>query len=83
MLTKEECKKIISKLGFKFGVSPRLIVTRLLSDEDKEDMTKGFVPIASLEKSVEVWKLYGMPNYANGETEPYEIKLFDDKYELN
>ena len=66
MPTAEECKKILSSLGFKLGVSPRLISVRLLSAQDKEDMINGLVPITSLEKAVEVWRDTGMRNYADG-----------------
>jgi hypothetical protein len=69
LLTKEECKKILSRLGFKLGVSPRLISERLLSDQDKIDMLDGNFEISSLEASVEVWRDNGMPDYAHGMTE--------------
>jgi hypothetical protein len=72
MPTADECKKIISKLGFKLGVSPNLIATRLLSDDDKGDMMEGNTEISSLEAAVEVWRDNGMPNYAFGRTETYE-----------
>lgn len=80
-LTKEECKKIISRLGFKFGVAPRLIAGRLLSDQDKIDMMEGNIPIASLEASVEVWRDNGMPDYAHGNLETYEDEKKRLKYE--
>jgi hypothetical protein len=72
MPTADECKKIISKLGFKLEVSPNLIATRLLSDDDKGDMMEGNLEISSLEAAVEVWRDNGMPNYASGRTETYE-----------
>lgn len=71
VLTKDECKKLLSKLGFKLGVSPSHIATRLLDDNDKRDILEGLVNIASLKKAVEVWRDRGMCDYAHGKTEPY------------
>lgn len=61
--TKDECKKILFQLGIKFGVSPRLISERLLSDLDKEDMLLGEISIASLEANIELWKASGMQDF--------------------
>lgn len=71
MPTAEECKKTIFNLGIKFGVSPKLIATRLLSKEDKDDMLRGNLPIESLECAVKMWVDAGLPDYANGFTEPF------------
>lgn len=73
--TKEECKKIISSLGFKLGVSPNLIATRLLSEEDKLDMLAGDLPIVALECHIGVWMDNGMPDYAHGKTDIYKPAL--------
>ncbi len=70
MPTREECKRILSKLGFKFGVSPALIATRLLSEDDKNDMVNGELPLETLECAIQVWMKYGMPDYAHGLTDP-------------
>ena len=70
MPTKEECQKIISKMGWLCGCSPRLIATRLLSEEDKQDMLSGELPIETLECAVKVWMSNGMPDYAHGLTNP-------------
>lgn len=70
LLTKEECKKIISRVGFELGVSPKLIITRLLSDEDKNDMVVGFLKIEALKLNISVWMGNGMPDYAHGKTVP-------------
>lgn len=67
--------------GIKLGVSPRLISERLLSDLDKNDILSGLVPIASLEKAVEVWRDSGMPNYALGLTVSYAAENKRLKYE--
>lgn len=75
MPTREECKKILSKLGFKLGVSPALIATRLLSEDDKQDMVNGDVPMEALECAVKVWMENGMPDYAHGLTDPMKKTL--------
>lgn len=71
-LDKAQCKKILFNLGIKFGVSPRLISERMLSDQDKDDMIEGVLTIEALEAFTEVWKASGMPDYANGRGIPYE-----------
>jgi hypothetical protein len=53
-MTTDECKKLLSKIGFKYGVSPKLIATRLLDDQDKVNMMTGDLKISSLEASVEL-----------------------------
>lgn len=70
MLTVEECRKMIFNVGLKFGVSPKLISTMLLSKEDKDDMLHNELPIETLECAVRCWMDAGMPDYANGKTEP-------------
>lgn len=60
------CKEIIKTLAKKCNVDPKLIVTRLMSEEDKEDMRNGLLPIDSLELHVRVWIEKGMPDYAHG-----------------
>lgn len=72
MRTKDECKKILSKLGFKLGVSPKLIATRLLSEEDKADMLNGNLDLNSLESHIKIWIANRMPNYACGTCETYK-----------
>ena len=70
MQTREQCQKIIFNIGLKFGVSPKLIATRLLSEEDKQDMLYGDLPIEALECAVKRWMDAEMPDYAHGVTEP-------------
>lgn len=65
LLTKKECKKILSSLGFKYGVSPKLLATRLLNDRDKGDMMRGDLTIESLECHIRVWMRYGMTDYSD------------------
>ena len=64
--TVEECKRMLFKLGLKYGVSPKLISERLLSKDDKEDMLQGLVSFETLDCFVKAWKEYGMCNYADG-----------------
>jgi len=65
-LTTEDCKRILFKVGIKFGVSPKLISERLLDAQDKCDMLNGEVPIEYLEVAVQAWKDAGMPDYSKG-----------------
>ena len=69
-LTKEDCKRILFKVGIKFGVSPKLISERLLDAQDKCDMLNGEIPVEMLEVAVKAWMDAGQPDYANGLTEP-------------
>jgi hypothetical protein len=62
-MTKKECQTMIFNAGIKLGVSPRLISTRLLSPEDKEDMMKGSISIVDLEAAIAVWRDNGMLDY--------------------
>lgn len=71
MKNSDECKKIIFNIGIKYGVSPRLISIRLLSKEDKDDMLMVNLPMESLDCAVKMWIDAGLPDYANGFTEPY------------
>jgi hypothetical protein len=68
MLTKEDCKRILFKVGLKFGVSPKLISERLLDAQDKCDMLNGKVPIECLEVATQTWMDAGQPDYAHGLT---------------
>lgn len=65
-LTKQQCQKKLFNIAIKLGVSPKLIATRLLSDEDKADMLNGLINDETLVTAVEVWKEAGMPDYAKG-----------------
>ena len=59
-----DCKRMLSKLGFKYGVSPRLIALKLLSDEDKDDMRNDRLPEDALDCAVRIWVEQGMFDYA-------------------
>lgn len=69
--TVEECKTILVKLAIKYGVPPRLISERLLSDADKKDMLDGELTLDCLDWHVKTWKEYGMCNYADGTGKRY------------
>jgi hypothetical protein len=71
-LTKEQCQKKLFHLGVKLGVSPKLISTRLLSIDDKNDMLNGLLPDETLFVAVKCWMEAGMPNYAIGSYERYK-----------
>ena len=61
-LSDNKCKQIVRELAVKHEVDPRLITTRLLSAEDKNDMRNGDLPIEALDKFIEVWVWMGMPD---------------------
>ena len=71
MPTRLECQRTLSKLGVKRGVSPNLIATRLLSDDDKADMMDGNLPDHVLELAIRLWMDAKQPDYAHGDTRPY------------
>lgn len=73
-LTKEDCKRILFKVGIKFGVSPKLISERLLDAQDKCDMLNGEIPVEMLEVAVKAWMDAGQPDYAHGLTAPQDVK---------
>ena len=72
MKTREQCQKELFSIGMKLGVSPKLISTRLLSEDDKQDMLNGELDVETLVTAIEVWMSNNMPDYANGKTEPYK-----------
>lgn len=67
-LSDKACKAIIIRVARKFNVEARLITTRLMSEEDKNDMRAGLLPTDALECHVRVWIAAGMPDYAHGKT---------------
>lgn len=73
-LSDSECKKIISQVAWSLGVSPGLISTRLLDDNDKNDLRLGLLTKESLKLAVEVWMGNGMPDYAHGKDEPMKYE---------
>lgn len=53
--TTKECQSIVFKLSVKFGVPPREIMEKLLSDDDKKDMMDGSLDVETLEAHTEAW----------------------------
>lgn len=70
MLTAEDCKKILFKVGIKLGVSPKLISLRLLDAQDKCDMLNGEIPVEYLEVMVKAWMDAGQPNLSGCQETP-------------
>lgn len=66
MPTHDDCKKIISKLCFRHGVSPKLVSERLLSSDDKQLMLDGEITLEILDVAIRAWICSGKPNVANG-----------------
>lgn len=77
MPSTEDCKRILFKLGMKYGVSPNLISTRLLDASDKQSMLDGELDAEVLNVAVRCWIDAGIPDYANGSGEPYDFKYRD------
>jgi hypothetical protein len=77
-LTDEACKHQIKFLARKLGVEPKLIVTKLMSEEDKDDMCNGLLPYESLECHVKVWIEAGMADYAHGDNTPMKSPPVED-----
>lgn len=71
MRTVQECRQMLIKSAIKFGVAPKLISERLLSEDDKNDMLAGLVSQTMLDCFVKAWKENGMCDYANGTEEVY------------
>jgi hypothetical protein len=71
-LTIAQCQKKLFQVALKLGVSPKLISTRLLSKEDKQDMLAGLIEDETLECHVQCWMEAGMTNYSEGDSTPYK-----------
>lgn len=69
-LTDSECKDIIRRLAKRHDVEARLVTTRLMSEEDKQDMREGNLSAKALDCHIKVWKENGMCDYAHGKTIP-------------
>lgn len=65
-LTTSQCKSMLFRIGLKHGVSPGAISTRLLSDEDKEDMLHELISEDDLDRAVEAWKDSGCHDLSRG-----------------
>lgn len=67
-LTDRECQSLITKAAIEVGVSPKYISTRLLDENDKNDMRDGLISYEVLLLHVRLWVNAGMPDYAHGNT---------------
>ncbi len=75
LLTDKECVSIVRKLGKELTVRPSFITTRLMSEEDKQDLRMGALDIDTLREHIKVWLANGMPDYAHGLDEPFNPYL--------
>ena len=73
-LSDNACKAIIKGIAKQFKIEAKLITTRLMSEEDKQDMRDGNLPLESLRCHVKVWIEAGLPDYAHGKTVPLAIE---------
>lgn len=71
-LSVEQCKDLLRTVAKVMCVRADLISTRLLSEDDKQDMLNGDLTIDDLLVHVKVWKEHGMCNYADGTGTPYK-----------
>jgi len=69
-LTDKACKAIIIQIAKELDVEARLITTRLMSEDDKNDMRNGDLPKDALKLHIQVWKQSVYPDYAHGKTIP-------------
>jgi hypothetical protein len=69
-LSEKHCKDLLSEIAKMLCVKEEMISNRLLSEEDKQDLLDGNIPIESLITHVKVWIANGMPDYAHGNTYP-------------
>ncbi len=64
--TDKACKDLIRMLARKLGIEPAsLITTRLMSEDDKNDMRKGLLTVEVLELHIKIWKAAGMRDLVN------------------
>jgi hypothetical protein len=61
------CKAIIKDIAAKFTIDPILITTKLMSEDDKNDLRSGELSPKILELHVKAWIALGMPNHRAGE----------------
>lgn len=61
------CKEIIRFLAKRHKIDPKLIVTKLMSEDDKNDLRDGNLSENVFSKHIEVWIKKGCPDYRNGE----------------
>lgn len=64
-LSVEQCKDVLRTVARMFCVKPEWISTKLLSQDDKQDMQNGELPLDSLICHVKLWIEHGMRDYVN------------------
>jgi len=69
-LSDKACVAVIKQLAKELNVEAKLIITRLMSDEDKDDMRNGDLSREALKLHIIVWKQAGYPDYRHGKTTP-------------
>lgn len=74
-ISSDKCRRMIFDIGLALGVSPKLISTRLLSKQDKDDMLAGELTKETLTSHVSIWNKMGMLDYSEGSCEPYRSKI--------
>lgn len=71
ILTEIACDNIIQFVANKTKSELHLIKNRLMSTEDFYDLRSNKLSAKELELHVKVWIRKGIPDYANGNTEPF------------
>lgn len=69
-LSDTACKALIIRVAKEFNVEAKLITSRLMSEDDKNDMRNGDLPLDALKCHVKVWIENGLCDYAHGKTVP-------------
>jgi len=64
----DDCKNMITRVAIQHKCSAKLIATRLLGKEDKQDMLDGNLGEETLMVATGCWLSSGMPDYSNGDT---------------
>ena len=69
-LSEKAIDSYIKSIAKKLNIDPVLIINRLLSDEDIEDIKNNQLPLYSLDLHIKCWIDKGISDYRNGNTEP-------------
>jgi hypothetical protein len=69
IINDKACKALIRRMAEQFNIDPRLITTRLMSEDDKNDMRYNNLPYESLKMHIQVWIDKCMPDYVRKELE--------------
>lgn len=73
-MTKKICQTILFNLGIELGVSPRIILSNLMSDNDKDDLMEEKLSIVELRCHVGAWKASCMRDLV-GRPKPKELEI--------